>query len=346
MKSFLYPCVFCLLLASIFFGMLISCTKQTITVHLLDSSDLPNQIHIPVTINDRVLRFLFDTGSNITLIDSALANKIGLDIDGNLFVTIPKIDGTVHQDSIGYAKVRYSIGNSNLKSGLMYFFAQNKAYLDNELLINIGAVLGMDIIHQNNWLFNFTNKTATFSKDKIDIPVLPDDKILILDFYPKPGSGIANMDITIDGQSFQNVLFDTGCEKTLIFSDIKQSIDIIFSEQDYIAYASKLKFSSIGIDIYGQRFILSDSIQINDCTMQGVFAYENKEHVRTMITANFVRRFRMMYIDSKNKKIQLYVSPSDSARYQRKDIPDFIREMSPHIQGNDTINVDLSKINL
>jgi hypothetical protein len=276
------------------------------------------------------------------MIDSLLADKIGVNAVGHLFSSITAgIYDTKISDSIAYTKARYVIGNFRF-NGDISLGGQKLT----EMLQYSDAILGMNSIQRINWLFNFSDNTVTLSTDRIKIPALPDDKILTLDFYLGSDSATYK-DITIDGQSFQDVFFDTGYDAFIFINEKKQGIDIILSESDYIAYRSNLKFLSIGLDIKDRKYILTDSFQINDFTIPSLIGMKADLGIsKTVITANFVQRFRMMYVDSKNKKIQLYVSPSDSARYQRKDIQDFIREMSPHVQGNDTIDVNLSKFNL
>jgi len=77
------------------------------------------------------------------------------------------------------------------------------------------------------------------------------------------------------------------------------------------------------------RIQIIDSMQINDFTMQGLLFSEKTDYINSYITASFIRRFRMMYFDSTNKKIQLYVSPADSARNYRRDLQNFCRTLLP-----------------
>jgi len=344
MKSFLCSDSVFALLISVFCGILISCSKpeQTCKINLIDDSNYPDCLFVPVTINGTSVRFLFDTGTSHTTMDSLLADKLGVNAVGNwIGPLLTGIDQTKIADSTAYAKVKYVIGNFRF-SGDISLGGQKLA----KMLPNNGTILGMNTIKQVYWLFDFADNTVTISKDKIAIPALTDDKILTLDFYLNSDS-ITYTDVTIDGQSFQNILFDTGYRTALFASDKKRDIDIIFSESDYIAYTSNLKFSAIEMKIDGKSHIFTDSMQINNCTMRSLIALKAYKGVtQTVITANFIHRFRMMYIDSKNRKIQFYVSPSDSARYQRKDIQDFIREMHKDFQDNGQRNVNLSQFGL
>ena len=49
----------------------------------------------------------------------------------------------------------------------------------------------------------------------------------------------------------------------------------------------------------------------------------------------------MMYIDSSNKKIQLFVSPSDSLRSHRKDLQNFMRALVPLLKENDGESIEI-----
>jgi len=339
--------LFYFIFTSCILWVLASCNKHVkiYTVNLLDNSDYPNFIHIPVTINDSIYRFMFDTGTSYNVVNSVLAQKIGLSVDSAYSAEISNIYGPVRKDSIAFAKKKYSIGELSI-NGLLALNGYKGLYFnDIEFLQRIGAIMGMETIHQFNWLFNFADNTVTISKDKIEIPVLQDDKILTFDYYSEPDM-IAHIAIKIDGQNFQNILFDTGFDASIFFSRKKQNVDIIFSESDFAAYTNKA-IPAIGMDTNNGKAVLIDSIQINNFTMHSLVAAKKPEiGAKTIITANFVRRFRMMYFDSMNKKIQLYVSTSDSARYERKDIQDLIRTTLPHVAGGDTIDVDLSRFNM
>jgi len=338
MKILLY-----LIFALCIIVVLFSCKKttQTYKFNLTNNPNFPSYLFVPVTINNNPYSFLFDTGTELTLIDS-FASKTGLNTDKKTFITLQTANSTKISDSVGCAKLNYSIDNFHSK-GIFYVLGREQAKIINK--VGAEAILGMDKIKQFNWLFNFADSMITFSKDKIELPALPDDKILTLDFYTKPGGG-TNMNITLDGQCFQDILFDTGFETFFSFFGKEQSIDIIFNEPDFTAYRIK-QGAVIGMDTDTGLVSLIDSIQINDFKMHSIVATKNPKVVtNTIITANFVRRFRMMYFDSKNRKIQLYVSPSDSARYERKDIQEFIKTYLPRIQENngDTVEIKTSEV--
>ena len=292
------------------------------------------RIYIPVTINNRVSSFLFDTGSSHNLIDFGLAQEMELSDNGTFSKNISGFSKKIRYDSVAYAFNEISIGNLNTKDTLL--LNQYKGlFLDSIGLKNgIGATLGMKTIKNFNWLFNFEENTVTVSKRKITPPTISDDQILTLDFfYSKAGS--TYMNLSIGGVTLQNVVFDTGYgEIPFQFAGGREKkIDLAFSNADCELFLSNHKQTYIAIpsnNLEGARAIILDSMLINDFTMQGILALERNDYDQTYITANFVRRFRMMYFDSTNRKIELYVSPSDSMRHHRRDIQMFIRALSQH----------------
>ena len=101
MKNFLCRvCIFCLILC----GILVSCRiskfakkpVKTHTVDLVGDSIISDHIFIPITINDSVYRFLFDTGANVNVIDSGLAQKIGLSAEGTVIKEISNYSGRLY----------------------------------------------------------------------------------------------------------------------------------------------------------------------------------------------------------------------------------------------------------
>ena len=332
------------ILAYIVLGVLISCLlfhscKKPVkidTVELAESS-IPlskDFIFIPVSINDSVYRFLFDTGSNSSAIDSVYAKKIGLYADGTSLAKISNMYRTV-EDSVSFARKNISIGQ--IRTTGIFFLDQYKGLaIEN----NPGAIMGMDIGRQYNWLFNFDDNTATLSKNRITIPILPDDQIFTLNFYYNDEFGNTQMNLTMDDVIIQNVVFDTGYSDSWDVWDKEKKIDIVFSESDFEIVRSSLvknlrcynsmDFSAMGLG----RSLIIDSLKIDDLIIPGIFAIERKEKARSAITIHFVRRFRMMYYDSMNKKIELYVSHADSVRYQRIDLQNFVRTIIQHYNEN------------
>jgi len=299
-------------------------SKKTYTVNLMESSYRPNALHIPVTINDSIYRFMFDTKSSHNVIDSGLAQKIGLNDDGTFFSNITFTNGTKRSDSIAYVKKRIGIGNFKLNSNLVLnghkgLFARDTAHMQ-----KVGAIMGMEIIQQYKWLFNFADNTVSFSSNEVTIPALPDGEILTFEMDTVSKRNRI-MNLTIGGVTIQDVVFDTGSDFILDLWDRKKNVDIIFSKPDFEIYSGKPRPSTT-MHFGENAAYLTDSILINGFTMQGFLAFVNPEYEQTRITANFVRRFRMMYFDSTNRKIELYVSPSDSIRHHRRDLQNFLRE--------------------
>lgn len=249
-----------------------------------------------------------------------------------------------------FTRQKISIGSLKAK-GEFVLNGYNGIVSDNiELMQMVGAMMGMEIIGRFNWLINFNDNTAIISTGTINIPTLPDDQILTIEYYPE--SKVAFCDLTMFGRTYRNVLFDTGYIAIFDMWEKRKYIDIILSKSDFDTLAGVPaeknslmkdsiegdKISVVGIENsdWGRALVI-DSMQINDYMMQGMLVLDKKESVfQTIITVHFIRRFRMMYIDSENKKIQLYVSPSDSTRHHRRDLQDYSRSTLQHIKNNET----------
>ena len=312
---------------------------------MVDLMTGPNltKLYIPVTINDSIYPFLFDAGSSINIIDSGLNEKIGLTKEAIINLEMKEVFGTVRNDSAAYAYKTCAIGNLNVTTpfflngyeGLFFKSSFNEDMKE--------SLVGLSLMLNFNWLFNFANSTVTasYTNVKILIPDLPDDKILTLDFYTE--SDLTLIDVTMDGMTFKDVLFDTGCEHNALFAEKSKSMDILFSKSDFEELIrNNPELPSLGIQPKtGETLFIIDSLQINDCTMQGILAQECKDDVQTIFTAQFVRRFRMMHYDSANRKIQLYVSPSDSARHHRRDLQNLLRAMLQYRPSNERGEFDV-----
>lgn len=283
-----------------------------------------SHIYIPVKINDTILPFIFDTGATCSIISRELALKTGLSAEWTSFWKISRFSEKVRYDTIAFTNKEISIGM--LKTNAIFAIEGYKGYLidDNDYKQLNFTIIGMDIIDRFYWLFNFEDNTLTISNKGITIHKLQDDQILTLSYHSDSKS--TSMDINIDGELLQNVEFDTGFSVPFEALKKTKNIDIVFSKSDFEALTSKnydLKAIYMPTN-FGRAFII-DSMQLNDITMQGILAFEHNDFSQTFISVDFIRRFRMMYIDSKNKKIHLYISPSDTTRHNRRDLQIFRR---------------------
>jgi len=314
--------------------------EKTYSVILMDNSEMSDHFYIPVTIDDREYKFLFDTGASHNVIDSALAQNIGLKkSDGTVFLEIKRFFET-RADSIDYVIKNFSF--ENLKTtGIFLLNGYKGFFLEDTLLMKkVGAIMGMETIKNFNWLFNFPESSVNISKGKIKIPALKDDQILTVEYHDSVLTPL-RVNLTIEGIKIQNILFDTGFGRSSIqsFGKYKQ-IDIFFSQSDFeVLTANDKKEKIIFPSEMGDLYII-DSMQINDFTMQGMLVIVHNNYDETYVTASFFRRFRMMYFDSMNKKIQLYVSPSDSARHHRRDLQNFRRALLQHSEDNQGKNTE------
>jgi hypothetical protein len=63
-------------------------------------------VTIPIEINDIAAKFLIDTGSNRTIIDSAFAHRLGLKVDANAFSVVAVKGPFENEDTTTQLRVR------------------------------------------------------------------------------------------------------------------------------------------------------------------------------------------------------------------------------------------------
>ena len=309
--------------------------KKPVKIVVVDLSENSEYIYIPVIMDNGVYSFLFDTAADLNAIDFGLAQKIGISVDTTAFSKITLIN-KIRYDTLAFAKKDISIGKMNLNGIFALNGYKGLVHYNNELIPRLGAVMGMGLIQQFNWLFNFDENTATLSKDRITIPTLPDDQILTLD-YSNCESGITCIDLIVNGMTIQNVHFDTGLNCSIDIWNKVKSADIVFTKPDFETLTNDFRGKQQGAVCFdisdNEKASIIDSLKINNFTMQGILVLEEKDNFQTLITIHFVRRFRMMYFDSKNSQIHLYVSPADSTRHNRRDLQNFSRALLPFLTG-------------
>ncbi|NDV45733.1 hypothetical protein D0T49_01540 [Paludibacter sp. 221] len=339
-KPFLYIAivvgVVCLLV--IFFSMH---SKEVYKVNLIENKYAlsPHQedyIYLPVTIADSMFVFLFDTGTGMNFID--IENVDGMLTD-SVYVSKQKmyLARSVFEDSVAISKIDYSIGNLKLNNFML--LDGYKRYMHPKRYA--AGILGGDVINQYNWLFYFDNDFVKISRRTLKINKLKNDRILSLNF--KLLDLKTYVDLNVGGISIDNVMFDAGYKYYIdtalpgSLTEKLSGVDIILSDSVFTNLTNNLTSSGYVVH-FNETYkgIILDSIQINDFTMHSVFAAtipDNENYAsRTYITSNFVRRFRMMYYDSENKKIDLYVSPADSLVYNRKNIQELLQYIKQNPQ--------------
>ena len=323
-------------------------TEKICTIKYIERSDA-SYLFIPATINDSVYHpVLFHTGASINYIDSVLAQKVGFNTLAMDLVkkmkSLPQIS-----DSIALDAKMVSIGDFSKRVAFQLNGYKGFYHINAEYMRNAGVIMGMDFIKDYNWLFNFADTTVTISKGQIPIPALPDDQILSLNYHTK--RGFASVDLLIGDDTIRNVAFNTGLIYPTDIVGKKKYCDIVFSTADCEAIENKPNIinndtikskprntTKLVIHNNGIRTIFIDSIQVNQLEIQGLLAYENPDFVQTNMTSTFISRFRMMYFDSTNRQIQLYVSPSDSTRHHRRDLQEFIYAITKHFEEDGSLS--------
>ena len=123
-------------------------TEDVLTV--VDFSQVNGQIVVPITLNDNVrAKVLVDTGAGITVLSTALADELGLEIEAGKTVTLR----TMAMDIQAQLGKLDSIQVGNIKK---YDFPVVVAELPRGEQSNFNGILGMDFM--NNYIIRIDNK--------------------------------------------------------------------------------------------------------------------------------------------------------------------------------------------
>lgn len=207
--------------------------------------------------------FLFDTGTQLTVIDSSLLKLISYKEIGNINSI----------DIYGNKKTEKKIKISSIKIGGKYF-SDIDAYVTNlnkYSCDNFAGILGFNLIKKANWQINFKNQTIGISTKS---PSIYQDKLTSIPFKTKNNSIV--IDFKIENRKLKTIL-DTGgkTEINLTMRDLyslkRQLKDSLYSielyskslnEEDWskkTVFLSKLKNISIHNNFFEKKVIFSET---------------------------------------------------------------------------------------
>lgn len=294
--------------------LLFSCSKEKVVFNY--KQDKNGHFCIPVEINGKEKLFLFDTGCQGTIINYPVMKECGILLEDS---TLQKIhtpyDSTTNMTY--YANILLNIGGIPFKSTVSAD-RYNRVILKKFLYDDFDGVLGIEDIQKFNWLFNFKDKTVTLSKSSIPLPLSSDDQVLNLNFN-KEKKDITYVDIGFNDTVEHVFLFDTGYSNPFHItyeenSQSKMNGDFVLTPA-FKEYINKYLPNCISL---ADNILLIDSLKINNYQLSHLSSLRDDKIILTdnVITNNFLRRFRLMYYDSTNKKISLYASPQDATIYK------------------------------
>lgn len=309
--------LFILLLAYIWYDL-----RRETEVKLQESSDGKKFI-LPVEIKGNTYNFLWDTGSDFSLIDYKLAEELGYRGDGSKWGEITTLKRIV-EDSVRHHKFNISIGDLSISTNFIldgyhrYLVPNNhpdSIYNSPYNKDSSVGIIGQDIISRYRWLFNFKERSVKFSKSEIEVPLMDNDSIFRLNML---SSREPHTKLLVNQKDTFMFKFDTGNEVTLSHNESKMFPIIELSDSLF----HFIRDSHIGGSFFYNETngnllgVFLDSLKINNLkvtnlSLGGSYGFAGRDS--NYITGNFPLRFRQMYYDPYNKEISFYISPQDSS---------------------------------
>lgn len=212
-----------LFLILLIFGSLYSCSIIKLQKHgyissesfhyKSDFSTIKTLIVLPVEINGHKKNFLFDTGADVTLIQSDTTRG-----------KVKKIDGASNQNM--------KLGNEIIKSFKIGDVEFIETYALNGNLVglkeqvpNFGGLIGQSIISKANWLIDYPNKKIEMSNKQLIDSTYTNIKVNKKD-------GAPYITLTIDGVKYK-ALIDLGSSSALTIPEDSKLAEKIISKYDF-----------------------------------------------------------------------------------------------------------------
>jgi hypothetical protein len=296
------------------------CTDKTTTTLPFTYNEY-GHIIIPVTVGDTVLNFVFDTGVSLSSI--GVLNK-----PSKLQLTDSCVEVSMLVSVMKKDKERMSapvdITFNDLVSAKNISFAVYDT-ITKDIADSVN-VIGMNIVNQFFWNFDFFKKLVTISTEPLVIP----QNSHSLSYFVNPhytnftslkisdSSFVANLDtgfatniIKYDADSTKIIIADTNVILTYLTKD----------ESSVKAFAKRLNRDDA--DKYYHTYRINfDSISINKNWYKGkdvsIYVYSvlpESYDKKLIVTINFFKQYEQMYIDTKAQTI--YLSPYESTKTKK-----------------------------
>ncbi|MGL4805607.1 MAG: aspartyl protease family protein [Bacteroidales bacterium] len=317
--------------------------KVTSTVQ---TGQLKNRILVPVMINGVPCNFVWDTGSDKSLISKSLTEKCAVVSSGKTQLNgiyVRKAQQLMHISE----PVQFSVGDHNLD--ISFLMVDYDFRVDYDSVV-IDGIIGQDIISQYQWLFDLENNTLEVSNreigvhDKADLTLNITSKEIAENNIIYKYAGILSINDSLKVVSF----FDTGMNGKMLQSPRQSetyiSTDLLIAIPDSTHYEritdiisvaapssfllgnSNYKGKNLGIEAF-----IADSIMLNDLPSATFLITPEIDKYHKVpvvyVTANLMRRFGKMYYDPTSSKVEFFKSPNiDSKFYSGESIREFCLE--------------------
>jgi hypothetical protein len=257
---------------------------------------------VPVVLNGKEFRFLFDTGAPLSISEN-LQKEMGYKIISTGHI----VDSGNNRTKVNWAQVdTLLIGNTKFTNQTA-FVADFDA---NPILkcLDVDGIVGSNLIRFCNWKINFENEEITLS----DQPVSSNENTLAVVSFNTDDQFDILLDMQIDNADVKNVKLDYGSNGSISisssdFEELKQDkvLEKTFSETGFSRTGITGKVNEINREI-----ALLNEVSFGGLTIDRVYIKSGKSG---LIGTKVLSRYAVT-IDSKNHK--LYFGKSQSADKQ------------------------------
>lgn len=273
--------------------------KKTTAPQLEDKTIVLNYIEnrsaiiLPVYINGKEYRFVFDTGAQATLISKEIMDEIGLKEKSHINISdVRNAKQKLHVSILDSIRLSDELSYSNV-GVLIYDFNKTPAFS----CLNIDGVIGTNIIRSNNWKIDFDNHKLDVSS--LEKEVKKTGETIALPFT-QDNRGVPYVDLFVNGKK-QQFMLDMGKSSDII----SLSPDIPITKTDY----KSVGYSSFGL--FGQNKCDTISYGSADLTDSAKFTSNDviithSKDARSLIGVGFLDKFyHTATFDYNNDKLLL-----------------------------------------
>lgn len=270
-----------------------------------DKETFKYQLVIPVEIEDSIIYFLWDTGSEDSFIDYHLVSELGLQKQNRPVIKtfIRSYDEVT--DTFFHNNIKLKIGDFTINPGLYLDDTEFTSKSRVGITPPIKGLLGQDIISQFQWLFDFEKSKVIISKEQIHMDDYDKSKELVLPFrYLSDSKKIPIIDLNLDTIDSKEFYFDTGSRYSIVFFDKFYLYPILIMEEDITESIPCEHILKSGEEQNPGTIILYNNISLNNFDILNTALLNRNSYLKiNFITVNFIFQFEKMYYNPEEKEI-------------------------------------------
>ena len=271
------------------------------------------RIYLPVTVNGKTYRFVFDTGTCSSILNYQVAQHDGIYPDSKMKTTIHTVRETF-VDTTYCADREFYIGSLEFKRSAFRLANYNRSFEMGDLLgENEGGILGVKEIRTKNWLFDLKAKTVTVSDNEIGVEWIgcPQDLCMVVN----PDSTETYVDVLLNDSLRRTFLFDTGWSSGTkanfkdreyywqtgfsVSNSVFQKLKSLRPINGHLQFVSEVKINNLRLDTVSVS-LLEKEISLFSINPKVI----GKDSC--IIGTSFLKNFDYMLIDSHNQQIRFY----------------------------------------